>query len=106
VACGSESAAHRFSLTGILGTSFATTNAQGTTQVLSLGGNNVSIGQVGSSNQPLFTGGGALGMTWDCSNGRLRMEVEGRWGDPLSGTATGFVHVNGTRLLRPTCRSG
>jgi opacity protein-like surface antigen len=98
VASGRGSAANRFYLTGILGTSFATAGAEGTNTVASILGNTISIGQVGSSNQSLFTGGGALGMAFDRDNGQWRMEVEGRWRDPMEGSATGFIAVNGTPL--------
>lgn len=98
VAYGRGSAANRFYITGILGSSFATANAGGVNQVASIAGNTISLGRDGSSNQTLFTGGGALGMAFDRDNGQWRMEVEGRWRDPMYGSATGFIAVNGTPL--------
>jgi opacity protein-like surface antigen len=98
IAYGGGSAVNRFYLTGILGASFASATASGTNDILSIGGDTLSIGQVGSSNQSLFTGGGALGMAIARPMGQLRMEVEGRWRDPVHGTATGFVAVNDVPL--------
>lgn len=92
------SPASRFYLSGIMGSSFARGTAGGENQVLSLPGVNVSIGQNGASDQTLFTGGAALGLALDRPLGQLRMEVEGRWRDPVVGTANGFIAVNGTPL--------
>ncbi len=99
IAYGGGSPATRFYLSGILGTSFATANAGGTNTLLAIGPDSFSVGQDGSSNQTLFTGGGALGLAIDRPMGQLRMEVEGRWRDPMYGTATGFVAVNGDPLF-------
>ncbi len=92
------SPASRFYLSGIMGTSFARGTAGGQNQVLSLPGVAVSVGQTGASDQTLFTGGAALGLALDRPLGQLRMEVEGRWRDPMEGTATGFVAVNGVPI--------
>lgn len=98
VAYRSGSAANRFYLTGILGASYASARAGGTNDILSIGGDTVSIGQVGSSNQSLFTGGGALGMAIARPMGQVRMEIEGRWRDPVRGTSTGFIAINDVPL--------
>jgi opacity protein-like surface antigen len=99
IAYGSGSSSNRFYLSGIMGTSFARGTAGGENQVLSIPGFDISIGQTGASDQTLFTGGGALGMAIDRPMGQLRMEVEGRWRDPMYGTSTGFVALNGTPLV-------
>jgi opacity protein-like surface antigen len=99
VVSGRATSANRFYLAGILGSSFATVDAGGTNTIASIFGNTISVGQVGSANPSLFTGGGALGMAFDRGNGQWRTEVEGRWRDPLEGTATGFLAVNGTPLV-------
>ncbi len=94
----SSTVSNRFYLTGIMGTSFARGSAGGSNSILSIGPDTLSIGQTGASDQTLFTGGGALGLAIDRPLGQLRMEVEGRWRDPMYGTATGFIAVNGTPL--------
>jgi opacity protein-like surface antigen len=99
IAYGSGSSPNRFYLSGIMGTSFARGAAGGSNTILALGPDTVSLGQSGASDQTLFTGGGALGMAIDRPMGQLRMEVEGRWRDPMYGTATGFVAVNGTPVF-------
>ncbi len=99
VAYGTPSLASRFYLSGIMGTSFARGTAGGENQVLSIPGFNVAVGQNGASDQTLFTGGAALGLALDRPMGQLRMEVEGRWRDPMYGTATGFASVNGTPII-------
>lgn len=96
---GSGSSPNRFYVSGIMGTSFARATAGGENAVLAVPGALFSIGQVGASDQTLFTGGGALGLAIDRPMGQLRMEVEGRWRDPMYGTSTGFVAVNGTPLF-------
>jgi opacity protein-like surface antigen len=98
IAYGSASSANRFYVSGIIGTSFAR-GAAGGENVLSVPGFDISLGQTGASDQTLFTGGGALGMAIDRPMGQLRMEVEGRWRDPMYGTATGFVALNGTPVF-------
>jgi opacity protein-like surface antigen len=99
VAYGSPSLASRFYVSGIMGTSFARGAASGENQVLSIPGFALSVGQTGASDQTLFTGGAALGLALDRPMGQLRMEVEGRWRDPMYGTATGFAAVNGTPVI-------
>jgi len=95
IAYGSGSAANRFYVSGIMGASFARGEAGGENQVLSIPGLNVSLGQSGGSDQTVFTGGAALGMAIDRPMGQLRMEVEGRWRDPVNGEAFGFLSLNG-----------
>jgi len=68
-------------VTGIVGASFGTINAGGS--------NNFGVGSsfqtIGSVNETMFTGGGAIGMAIDRPSGLLRMEVEGRARGPISG---------------------
>ena len=80
----SECVAPRWYLTGIVGASFAT---------LASGGVNTAEGgfnNSGSANDTLFTAGGALGRAFARPGGQLRIEVEGRGRDMLSGTTQGF----------------
>lgn len=99
IAYGSRSAANRFYVSGIMGASFARGSAGGQNQVLSIPGIDIALGQTGGSDQTIFTGGAALGLAIDRPMGQLRMEVEGRWRDPVNGTATGFVSINGTPVV-------
>lgn len=96
---GSGSAANRFYVSGIMGASFARGAAGGQNQVLSVPGANISLGQTGASDQTVFTGGAAIGLALDRPMGQWRMEVEGRWRDPVDGEALGFVSVNGAPVV-------
>ena len=68
-------------ITGIVGASFGTINAGGSTPF----GGTTQIQTVGSVNDTMFNGGGAIGMAIDRPSGLLRMEVEGRARGPMSG---------------------
>jgi opacity protein-like surface antigen len=68
-------------VTGIVGASFGTVNAGGSTPF----GGTTQIQTVGSVNDTMFNGGGAIGMAIDRPSGLLRMEVEGRARGPMSG---------------------
>ena len=71
-------------VTGIVGGSLATINAGGST----LFGGTTQLQTVGSVNDTMFNGGGAIGMAIDRPSGLLRMEVEGRARGPMSGQTT------------------
>jgi len=74
----------RFYITGIIGASFGT---------LQSGGSNTLFDEfpnTGRASDSLLTAGGALGMAFDRSNGLLRLEVEGRGRDALSGMTNSF----------------
>lgn len=60
----------RFYLSGILGSSWGT----------------LTVDEPPSVNQPLFTAGGAAGIAFERENGRLRLEFEGRYRDPIGET--------------------
>lgn len=71
-------------VSGIVGASFAT---------LASGGTNAAEGpfqNLGSSNDSLFTAGGALGMAFARPGGQLRAEVEGRGRDKFVGQTESF----------------
>lgn len=74
----------RFYLTGIVGASFGT---------LQSGGFNTAGGfeNIGQASDNLFTAGGAAGMAWARSNGQVRLEVEGRGRDALTGITNSFA---------------
>jgi opacity protein-like surface antigen len=67
-------------VTGIVGASFGTINAGG-----SGGIGTTQIQAVGSVNDTMFNGGGAIGMALTRPSGLLRMEVEGRSRGPMNG---------------------
>jgi opacity protein-like surface antigen len=67
-------------VTGIVGASFGTINAGGSRRVGPL-----PIRVVGSVNDTMFNGGGAIGMALTRPSGLLRMEVEGRSRGPMNG---------------------
>jgi len=69
-------------VTGIVGASFGTINAGGSTRY---GGPSTFLQSVGSVNETMFIGGGAIGMAIDRPSGLLRVEVEGRAREPMSG---------------------
>ena len=71
-------------VTGIVGASFGTINAGGSTPYADGG----QVQTVGSVNDTMFNGGGAIGMAIDRPSGLLRMEVEGRARGPMSGQTT------------------
>ncbi len=73
----------RFYITGIIGASFGT---------LQSGGSNTegNFPNTGRATDSLLTAGGALGMAFDRGNGLLRLEVEGRGRDALSGQTNSF----------------
>ena len=75
-------------VTGIVGASFGTINAGGSTpwQNGPTSGGDGTVNQGGGSfSEAMFTGGGAIGMAIDRPSGLLRMEVEGRARGPMSG---------------------
>jgi opacity protein-like surface antigen len=71
-------------VTGIVGASFGTINAGGSTPWGNGPGGFVNQA-AGSFSEAMFTGGGAIGMAIDRPSGLLRMEVEGRARGPMSG---------------------
>jgi len=70
-------------VTGIVGGSLATINAGGKS---SFAGTDLQA--VGSFNDTIFNGGGAIGMALARPSGLLRMEVEGRARGPMNGQTT------------------
>ncbi len=83
VASGTTSSANRFYASGIVGVSFGT---------LQSGGFNTAGGfdNIGQASDSLFTAGGAVGMAFARPTGQLRLEVEGRGRDTLSGVTNSF----------------
>jgi len=67
-----EEGDRRFYLSGIVGSSWGT----------------LMVGEPPSVNEPLFTAGGAAGVAFERESGRLRLEFEGRYRDPI-GQVTG-----------------
>jgi len=78
-------------ITGIAGASFGTINAGGITPF----GGTAQLQTVGSVNDTMFNGGGAIGMALARPSGLLRMEVEGRARGPMHGQ-TAFEVVSAT----------
>ena len=78
-------------ITGIAGASFGTINAGGSTPF----GGTAQLRTVGSVNDTMFNGGGAIGMALARPSGLLRMEVEGRARGPMHGQ-TAFEVVSAT----------
>ncbi|MFM7289877.1 MAG: outer membrane protein [Planctomycetia bacterium] len=78
-----EHPSRRFYLTGIIGASFG---------VLQSGGTNTEGGfpNTGRAADSLLTAGGAAGVAIDRAGGFLRLEVEGRGRDALSGLTNSF----------------
>jgi len=70
-------------VTGIVGASFGTIDAGGTNKF----GPGASLQTVGSVNETMLNGGGAIGMAIARPSGLMRMEVEGRARGPMSGQA-------------------
>jgi opacity protein-like surface antigen len=68
-------------VTGIVGASFGTINAGGTTPF----SGTAQLQTVGSVNDTMVNGGGAIGMALARPSGLLRMEVEGRARGPMHG---------------------
>lgn len=62
----------RFYLSGIVGSSWGT----------------LTVDEPPSTNEPLFTAGGAAGMAFERASGRLRLEFEGRYRDPIGQTVS------------------
>lgn len=75
--------ARRFYITGIIGASFGT---------LQSGGTNTAgdFPNTGRANDSLLTAGGAVGTAFDRASGLLRLEIEGRGRDALSGLTNSF----------------
>lgn len=67
-------------VTGIVGASFGTINAGGANNLFG-----AQLQNVGSINDAMVNGGGAIGMALDRPSGLLRMEVEGRSRGPMNG---------------------
>jgi len=78
-------------VTGIVGGSLATINAGGGTVF----GGSAQLQTVGSVNDTILNGGGAIGMALARPSGLLRMEVEGRARGPMHGQ-TEFEIASGT----------
>ena len=74
----------RFYITGIIGASFGTLQVGG----VNTGGGFPNTGRITDS---LLTAGGAVGTAFDRSNGLLRLEVEGRGRDALSGLTDSYL---------------
>lgn len=92
--CGAIDADHpsrRFYITGILGASFG---------VLQSGGVNSAGGfpNTGRASDSLLTAGAAVGTAFDRTSGLLRLEVEGRGRDALSGRTNSFQPPTPTYL--------
>lgn len=84
--CGAIDADHasrRLYITGIIGASFGTLQSGG----INTGGGFPNTGRASDS---LLTAGGAIGTAFDRSSGLLRLEVEGRGRDALSGLTNSF----------------
>ena len=77
-------------VTGIVGGSLATINAGGNA---SFGGS--ALQNIGSVNDTIFNGGGAIGMALARPSGLLRMEVEGRARGPMHGQTTFLEETDG-----------
>ena len=84
-------------VTGIVGGSFGTINAGGNTPFDGTGG----LKKVGSANDTMFNGGGAVGMALSRPSGLLRMEVEGRARGPMHGRTDLEVTDAASQLLYP-----
>lgn len=69
-------------VTGIAGASFGTLNAGSSTNY-----SGTVLQTIGSVNEAMFTGGGAIGMALDQQSGLLRVEVEARARGPMHGQA-------------------
>lgn len=80
-------------VTGIVGGSLATINAGGSTGFAGVS----QLQTVGSVNDTIFNGGGAIGMALARPSGLLRMEVEGRARGPMQGQ-TAFEIASGTTV--------
>jgi opacity protein-like surface antigen len=80
-------------VTGIVGASFGTINAGG-----SGGIGTTQIQAVGSVNDTMFNGGGAIGMALTRPSGLLRMEVEGRSRGPMNGQTALEIFGNQLQL--------
>lgn len=78
-------------VTGIVGGSLATINAGGSTAF----GGTTGLQTVGSVNDTILNGGGAIGMALSRPSGLLRMEIEGRARGPMHGQ-TAFEIASGT----------
>lgn len=78
-------------VTGIVGGSLATINAGGS----AVFGGTTQLQTVGSVNDTMFNGGGAIGMALSRPSGLLRMEIEGRARGPMHGQ-TAFEIASGT----------
>jgi len=81
---GDERSARRCYITGIIGASFGSLQSGGTNTE----GN---FSNTGRANDSLLTAGAAVGMAFDRSAGLLRLEVEGRGRDALSGLTDSFA---------------
>ena len=78
-------------VTGIVGGSLATINAGGGTPFAG----KARLQTVGSVNDTIFNGGGAIGMALARPSGLLRMEVEGRARGPMHGQTTFLEETDG-----------
>lgn len=74
-------------VSGIVGSSFATLASGGTNTAAA-----APTANSGSMNGDLFTAGGAIGLAIDRSHGQLRLEVEGRGRDAMTGTTPSVVN--------------
>ena len=84
--CGGLDADHqarRFYITGIIGASFGTLQSGGVN-------NEGNFANTGRATDSLLTAGAAIGTAFDRDNGLLRLEVEGRGRDALSGSTNSF----------------
>ena len=80
---GSDRPSRRFYITGIIGASFGTLQSGG----VNTEGNFPNTGRATDS---LLTAGAAAGLAFDRDNGLVRLEVEGRGRDALSGMTNSF----------------
>jgi len=86
---GDEAPARRCYITGIIGASFGAVQSGGTNT-------EGDFQNTGRATDGLLTAGGAVGMAFDRSAGLLRLEVEGRGRDALSGLTNSFEPPNPT----------
>jgi len=92
VAVASSPAAERWYVSGIVGASFATLSSGGANSFL----DGTTLAATGSAQDPLVTGGGAVGVALPRATGQLRLEVEGRSRGPLHGENVLVASSGGT----------
>jgi len=96
VSLSDDPASSRFYVAGIVGASFATLTTGGSFEAIP----GAVFSPIGSVTDPMFNGGGAVGMAFAKPSGQLRMELEGRDRGAMSGP-TSLDVSGGTILDRP-----